>query len=218
MHPVRRFTLPLIAGLVLLACEPMDPSGNPFQPVSVPAAGSAGAGSATGGSAAGVGAPTTDPRFAGFDEEPQTFSSEEMKSLGSGKPAAGDSAAPAPAPAAAAAAPSAPTAPDGTPAVAPGPSAAPPAPVAAAYSTQLVAPMAPLGWAVRLVTTVPDAQPPRAILGLPDGQEIVVTPGAMVPDSGLVVLSIGAHAVQLARVQAAGDHATVQAFSLTPQY
>lgn len=68
------------------------------------------------------------------------------------------------------------------------------------------------------MTTVPSAQPPRAILGLPDGREVVVTPGSMVPEAGLVVLSIGPQSVQLARVQATGDHATVAAFNLTPQY
>ena len=37
------------------------------------------------------------------------------------------------------------------------------------------------GWPVRLVQTLPDTQPPRAILGLPDGRELVVSPGTLIP-------------------------------------
>ena len=56
------------------------------------------------------------------------------------------------------------------------------------------------------------------VVRLPDGREVVVTPGSMVPEVGLVVLAIGPQAVQLARVQPVGDHATVDAMTLTPQY
>ena len=62
---------------------------------------------------------------------------------------------------------------------------------------------------VELVTSIPDAVPPRAILSLPDGKEIVVKPGQMVPDVGLVVLSIEEGQVEISRVEPAGARATV---------
>ena len=71
---------------------------------------------------------------------------------------------------------------------------------------------------VRLVRTLPDTQPPRAILGLPDGTEIVVSPGSMVPAHGLVVVAIGRQSAQLARVTALGDHASVDSVTLTSMY
>jgi len=71
------------------------------------------------------------------------------------------------------------------------------------------------GWPVRLVRTLPDTQPPRAILGLPDGTEIVVRPGSMVPDQGLVVIAVGREQVELARVTAMGDYASVSSLTLS---
>jgi len=73
-------------------------------------------------------------------------------------------------------------------------------------------------WPVRLVDTFPSHQPPRALLGLPDGREIVVKPGTMVPEQGLVVIAIGENSAELARVTPAGDHATVQSLTLRSQY
>jgi hypothetical protein len=74
------------------------------------------------------------------------------------------------------------------------------------------------GWPVRLVKTIPDAQPPRAVLGLPSGKEIVVMPGTMVPEEGLVVVSIGPSRVQLSQVQPQGDHASITSFTLDAMY
>jgi len=74
------------------------------------------------------------------------------------------------------------------------------------------------GWPMRLVSVVSDAQPPRAILGFPDGREIVVSPGRLLPDDGLVVLSVTPHQVQLARIDAEGDHAVVSSTTLQSQY
>lgn len=194
--PLPPAALALPALLALGGCEPMAPSGNPFAPVKVQAVAS--------GPAA---APVADPRFADFDEEPQSFSSEELRELAGGGSA--PAARPEPAPAAQ----------DGAPTTAPAaPSAVPVGGDLAVQAPAVINPAAPLGWAVRLVSTVPMAQPPRAILGLPDGREVVVTPGAMVPEVGLVVLAIGAQSVQLARVQATGDHATVDAILLSPLY
>ena len=73
-------------------------------------------------------------------------------------------------------------------------------------------------WPVRLVTTVPNATPPRAILGLPDGREVVVHPGSMVPDMGLVVVAIAPGSAELARIAPAGDHATIETMTLRAQY
>lgn len=73
-------------------------------------------------------------------------------------------------------------------------------------------------WPVRLVSTIPQAQPPRAVLGLPSGEEIVVSPGSMLADQGLVVVSVSAGKVELAQIEAAGDHANITAITLTAQY
>ncbi len=73
-------------------------------------------------------------------------------------------------------------------------------------------------WPVRLVTTIPNATPPRAILGLPDGREVVVNPGSMVPDMGLVVVAIAPNSAELARIAPAGDHATIETMTLRAQY
>lgn len=100
-----------------------------------------------------------------------------------------------------------PAAPEPAPEPAPAPEAAtPPPPTAPAAAW----PPAQPAWGVRLVSTVPDAQPPRAILGLADGSEEVVTPGTLLPSAGIVVLAIGRDAVQIAEVKPAGDHATIE--------
>jgi hypothetical protein len=54
---------------------------------------------------------------------------------------------------------------------------------------------------VQLIGVLPDANPPRAILMLPSGQEIVVKAGQMVPDAGVVVLSIQAGRVEVIRIE-----------------
>jgi hypothetical protein len=142
--------------------------------------------------AAGVQAPApADPRFADF-EEPQSISFEELQAMAP-EPLPPVEEAPTPPP----------------PASTPAPSPAP---------ARAEAPLQGLSWAVRLVATVPDAQPPRAILGMPDGRELVVGPATLLPEVGLAVLAIGADSVQLARFTANGDHATVESIQLTPQF
>ena len=81
-------------------------------------------------------------------------------------------------------------------------------------------PGAPLdgSWGVRLVSTVPNAQPPRAILGLPDGTEAVVQPGTLLPEAGIVVLAVGQDVVQLAEIVPQGDHVRVQTRTLQALY
>lgn len=71
---------------------------------------------------------------------------------------------------------------------------------------------------VRLVSTLPQAQPPRAVLGLPDGSEIVVAPGTVLGPQGLVVMAVMDGRVQLAKVTPAGDHAVIQDVELSAQY
>lgn len=73
-------------------------------------------------------------------------------------------------------------------------------------------------WPVRLVSTIPQAQPPRAVLGLPSGLEIVVSPGSMLAEQGLVVVSVSAGKVDLAQIEPAGDHAKITQITLTAQY
>ncbi len=73
-------------------------------------------------------------------------------------------------------------------------------------------------WGVRLLGTIPHAQPPRAALGLPDGTEVVVSPGSMLPGVGIVIITVGPDRVQAARVTPAGDHAEVEMVNLVAQY
>lgn len=73
-------------------------------------------------------------------------------------------------------------------------------------------------WGVRLLQTMPSAQPPRAALGLPDGSEIVVSPGSMLPEAGIIVISVSADKAQLAKVEPQGDHANIETMTLFAQY
>ena len=73
-------------------------------------------------------------------------------------------------------------------------------------------------WGVRLLKTLPTAQPPRAALGLSDGTELVVSPGSMIPEAGLVIVSVGDGIAQVATVEAAGDHAQIGTLTLHAQY
>lgn len=184
-----RSLLPLL--VLAAACEPMEPSGDPFAPAKV----------------APPAAAPVDPALA-FPEEPAVqLSSEEMQGAPGAEGAAVlaeaagvdtdalAAAEPVEEPAAAAAAPAAPA------------PAAPPVGVPS-----------PVQWPVRLVSTIPQAQPPRAVLGLPGGEERVVSPGSILADQGLVVMSVTGDRVQLAKIEAAGDHARIATVELTSQY
>jgi len=83
-----------------------------------------------------------------------------------------------------------------------------PAAPAAAPGPQIQAVDVALG--VRLVATLPGTVPPRAVLGLPDGQERVVQAGDMVPEARVVVLAVGRDLVQIAQIHPKGDHAGIQ--------
>jgi len=185
--------------LFLGACTTTEPSGHPLAPVQPPA-------------------PTVVSAAPSAPVEDFKISSEELKANAEnsdhqdqGAPASpffegaggGDVAV----------APAAPE-PTVTPPVEAAPAEAPPAPTPA--PAPVVAQPSP--WPVHLVKTVVDAQPPRAILGMPDGKEVVVTPGTLLADQGLVVMAIGRGTIDLASVKGVGDHAEIAATTLTAQY
>ncbi len=193
--------------LALTACEPMDDPGSPWKPVPVAsqAVVQPVAGDADGESEA---LPEPDPMF--DVPEPVVIHSSEL-----GK-------APDEEPADVLVEHSAPGDPEPIEPVEPEPAEpAPvhpePAPLPVALDFAQVAPVAVGAWPLRLVATVPGAQPPRAILGLPGGTEVVVTPGTMLPDAGVVVMAIGSDSIDLAEVRPAGDHAVVQGRTLQAQ-
>lgn len=170
------------------ACEPMESRGDPFAPAPAPVS---------------AAAPAADPAFAFPSEPPLLLTSEEL--------AKGD--LPTALTAAAGVDPNTVVGADAAPA-APPPvvdTPAPPAPAAVGLPPAVQ-------WPVRLVSTLPQAQPPRAILGLPSGEERVVSPGSMLAEHGLVVMTVTADRVQLAKVQPAGDHATIETIELSAQY
>jgi hypothetical protein len=185
---------------LLIGCESTEPSGSLFKPVRVDAPAEA--------------CPEVAPAEGGFDFEAD--GRDEAVEAGTSEATAAELLAGqglSAATAEAASAPGASTTPE----------AAPPAAEAAAVPAVQI-PTAwtgvgtPVSWGVRLVSTVPEAQPPRAILGLPDGSEAVVQPGTLLPGPGLVVLAVGRDAVQLAEVKGEGDHARVTTTILTALY
>lgn len=183
---------------LLAACTETPTSGHPFEPVPVEAV-----------APASKVAPVGDDRFASGEEAPFRISSEEMAAKASGGASGSEEAA--------ASGPLAPSdaaiAGGGAPLAAP---AAATTPAVAAPALTAVA--ATAGFPVRLVSTIPQAQPPRAVLGLADGSEVVVSPGSVLGPEGLVVMAVLDGKVQLARVRAAGDHATIDPVEITAQY
>lgn len=187
--------------LLLLACEAMESSGHPFAPVAVDAPKVAAAPApATEAPAAPAGAPKAgDPDWSFPAAPPEEISSEELQKKEEGSPATDLFGNPIASAAAATAA-----APTGT---------LIPAPVAPAVS---FLPSDP--WPVRLVATLPTAQPPRAVIGLSNGDEKVVSPGSILAEQGMVVLSVSTDRVQLAKIEAAGDHARISSIELSAAY
>jgi hypothetical protein len=179
-----------ILGLLLTGCEPMTPSGNPLAP-------------------AAVAKPIPElhpvaPKASIIEPTEEavfTISSEDLHDAANGvEPPSKATEAPPPT------------------AVAPSPPAVPTSPGNVSAQPAINNSAQALQWPVRLVTTVPRASPPRAILGLPNGKEIVVNPGAMVPELGLVVIAIAPGSAELARIVPVGDHATIQSITLQAQY
>ena len=185
--------------MCLIGCEQIEPAGDPLRPVAIE-----------------EGAPPVDVTEAVMEaedleeEEGFTISSEELAAIADG----GNAEALPPPPE------------EGTKDTPSEAAPPPPPPQAAAPPTPQAGTMPATGWPqtlgkawpVRLVTTVPNASPPRAILGLPDGKEVVVNPGSMVPDLGLVVVAISPGSAELAKIAPAGDHATIESITLRAQY
>ena len=69
-------------------------------------------------------------------------------------------------------------------------------------------------WPLRVVKTEAQLNPPRAILGFPNGDEVVVQPGMLLSEQGLVIMSIGKKAVVLAKIVANGDHANIESITV----
>jgi len=167
----------------------------------------------------GEAAPIKDPRFP--DTDPVELSSKDLKAQSKDKKDAGGPTTKLGSPAEPAtsteseASPEAVSSTEAAPEPAPEPASASVVPMPAAPASTATGSM---GWPVRLVRTHLDEQPPSAILAMPDGRRIVVSPGDMVPERGLVVMAIGRERVQLAAVHSNGDHATVVPMELTSQY
>jgi hypothetical protein len=177
-----------LLAVALGGCEPMAPSGRPFEPVTGPAPVTpAGDPGAPGGRPATADA---DPFADDREEEPAPAPT------GTGITVLG---------------------PDGTlhelPSPSPGPARSgepPSAPAAGAVPVWDAAmPLPDVSFGVQLVAVIPDRFPPRAVLALPDGREIVVTPGAMLPEQGIVVLAIGQNGARVAHVTPSGYQARV---------
>lgn len=76
----------------------------------------------------------------------------------------------------------------------------------------------PSAFGPRVLSILQGTQPPRAVLSLADGREVVVAPGSMLPADGLIVLAIGTDGVQLATLSPMGDRAAVSTETLAPLY
>lgn len=117
--------------------------------------------------------------------------------------------------------------PSAMPAPAPAPVPAP-APAEAAVAGAPMMGMAPPvwnagqplegSWGIRLVAVVTGVQPPRAVIALSDGTEVVVQPGDMLPEARIVVMAVGANAVQLAHVSPEGFYASVRTETIASLY
>ena len=180
---------------MLFGCEQIEPTGDPLKPVTVDVP---------------VSVDNDAEPVVGIeleDEETFSISSEELAAIADNVPAVEDDGAASDI--------EPPLAEEVAPPPPPPPQAAAPPPIATPSTWSQAVGKA---WPVRLVTTIPNASPPRAILGLPNGEEVVVNPGSMVPDLGLVVVAISPGSAELAKIAPAGDHATIESVTLRAQY
>lgn len=217
---MRRATWATLGLLGLSGCETVESSGTPFQPVAAPSAAGSLASAALGETE------MEEPKFRMSSDGTTTrvvsgpadlVAQQKAKDAAAAEGAAdaAKSSEPSALDGLASAALAAPAEPRVTSSPSPTGSALPPPMMTAppvADPTQVG------GWSVRLVKTIPDAQPPRAVLGLPNGKEIVVTPGTMVPEEGLVVVAVGPNRVWLSQVKPQGDHASITSFTLDAMY
>jgi hypothetical protein len=73
----------------------------------------------------------------------------------------------------------------------------------------------PATWGIRLLSTVNTTLPPRAVIGLPDGTEEVVQPGAMLPEQSVIVMAVGKDVIEIAQVVPDGVQARVETRTIT---
>ena len=69
-------------------------------------------------------------------------------------------------------------------------------------------------WGLRLLSTLAGSMPPRAVLVLPDGSEVVVKAGDILSDEKVVVWAVGRDRVELAHISADGPFAAVETKAL----
>ena len=69
-------------------------------------------------------------------------------------------------------------------------------------------------WGLRVLSTLSETTPPRAMVVLPDGSEEVVRPGSMLPHAGVVVLSIAKDVVEISEIESQGMYASIRTRSI----
>ena len=69
-------------------------------------------------------------------------------------------------------------------------------------------------WGLRVLSTLSETTPPRAVVVLPDGSEEVVRPGSMLPHAGVVVLSIAKDVVEISEIESQGMYASIRTRSI----
>jgi hypothetical protein len=74
------------------------------------------------------------------------------------------------------------------------------------------------GWLPILVSTLTESPIPRAVLVMPGGAEVVVRAGDLLQEEGVIVMSIGDGAVELAAITAESGQAQIENISLSAQY
>lgn len=177
---------------IFLACQPMPSTGNPLAPAPAP---SSAAPAPAPSSAQGPTEATAEGGF-DFDEDAEEIQGDDL-----------------------------PDDPIAILAAQQGIEPPPPAPAAPVYEEAMPAedlaipaqfvPDASVDWGLRLVATVHNVQPPRAILGLPDGTETIVTAGAMLPEINAVVMAVGRQQIDIAYISPAGYQARVETRRIT---
>lgn len=187
---------PLAAALLLASslggCETIPSSGDPLAPVKVSAPTPAKPAPTPAPDAA---EPADGFDFAGEDRTESEASSEELDPVALQARLLGVEVAERPAP---------PPAPGPLPVV-----QAPPAP-APIGEWDPAQPLPDGSFSVRLLATLHDVHPPRAIIGMPDGTERVVQPGVILEAERLIVMAVGRDVIQLARVVPQGFYARVE--------
>ena len=194
--------------VAVMACDPIPPSGDIFAPRPVAAVAQAAPVAPAAADTEAVDAPVDDGSF-DFDSEDRkddeaSGEAVDPLQLQARLFGADPSALPAPAPA-----------------PAPAPETAP---AAAAPVMGMAPPVWNAGqplegsWGIRLVAVVSNVQPPRAVIALSDGTEVVVQPGDMLPEHRIVVMAVGANAVQLAHVNPEGFYASVRTETIASLY